>query len=142
MPAEVTAPVATVTTPVVAAPAPTVTVATLTQIPDEPTPLEPAAPADQNDSAVQGANREIADEEVPLAVMSDDTNNDIVEIQDEESPLAAGFDKNGKRHWWWWILLVIAAITGKTAYDKKNKKGIFAEKAVAGSNEESEDTEE
>ena len=65
----------------------------------------------------------------------------MVEIPDEESALASGFAKNGKRHFWWWILAIIAAITGKTAYDKKNKKGIFAEKATV-NNEESEDTEE
>lgn len=130
-------------TPTAQAPAPAATVATLTQIPDEPTPLAPAAPAEQNNNVAQGTTTQIADEEVPLAVMSDDTNNDVVEIKDEESALAAGFDKHGKRTFWWWILLVIAAITGgKTAYDKKNKKGIFAEKAKVNGNEESEDTEE
>ena len=136
-----TAPTATVVTPVAAAPAPAATVAAVTQIADTPTPLAPTVPAQQNTNAAQGTT-EIADEEVPLAVMNDDTNNDVVEIEDEKTALADGIAKTGKRHWWWWILVIIAAITGKTAYDKKNKKGIFAEKAVATGEEESENTEE
>ena len=115
--------------------------AAVTQIADTPTPLAPTVPAQQNTNAAQGTT-EIADEEVPLAVMNDDTNNDVVEIEDEKTALADGIAKTGKRHWWWWILAIIAAITGKTAYDKKNKKGIFAEKAVATGEEESENTEE
>ncbi len=137
-----TAPTATVVTPVAAAPAPAAAVATVVQIADTPTPLAPAAPVEQNTNAAANATTEITDEEVPLAVMNDETNNDVVEIEDEKTALADGLNKNGKRHWWWWILVIIAAITGKTAYDKKNKKGIFAEKAVATGEEESENTEE
>jgi hypothetical protein len=86
----------------------------------------------------------IEDEQVPLAVNDEDlgdneeviapedtnTANDagIVGIEDEDTPLGAAEEIGTKRKWYWWILLIIAAITGKTGYDKKNKKNLFAEK--------------
>ncbi len=67
---------------------------------------------------------------MPLAVTSQEEDTGLTEIEDEEVPLAAvGEQEQPATHgFWWWILLIIAAVTGKTAYDKKNKKGIFAEK--------------
>ena len=106
------------------------------EIEDEATPLAPT---------VDGTGiTEIEDEEVPLAVIDETEDmDDVVEIEDEEAPLANGKSRNrGKRVWWWWILVIIAAITGKTAYDKKNKKGIFAEKAVAENTDNTEDKEQ
>jgi hypothetical protein len=90
----------------------------------------------------------IEDEQVPLAVNDEDdfaddaeviapentnTANDtgIVGIEDEETPLAASTVAETHRKWYWWILLIIAAITGKTGYDKKHKKNLFAEKDKA-----------
>lgn len=68
----------------------------------------------------------IADEEVPLGVLEDEN---VVELEDNMTPLAPSVDAK-KSVWWWWILIV-AAVTGtagKTAYDKKHKKGLFKEK--------------
>ena len=77
----------------------------------------------------------VEEEEVPLAVVDlddeDGAEEELVSIDDEEAPkanldLADGPAKHG--YWWSIIPLVVAGITGKTVYDKKNKKGIFAEK--------------
>jgi hypothetical protein len=87
----------------------------------------------------------IEDEQVPLGVNEDEETADDaeaavigdtnvadevgnVEIEDEETPLAGAEDTETVRKWYWWILLIIAAITGKTGYDKKHKKNLFAEK--------------
>ena len=66
-----------------------------------------------------------------MAVNEEATENvDTTTIQDEDTALAAmaQVEEGTKHTFWWWILLIIATITGKTAYDKKHKKGIFAEK--------------
>jgi hypothetical protein len=89
----------------------------------------------------------IEDEQVPLAVNEEDLGDDeeviapedtnasndtgIVGIEDEETPLGAMEETGTRRKWYWWILLIIAAITGKTGYDKKHKKNLFAEKDKA-----------
>ena len=76
---------------------------------------------------------EIGNETVPLTVgASEDDTQDVVNIGETdvakaamigipEAPAAAG-------GLWSWILGVIAFISGKTAKDKKNEKGVFAEK--------------
>ena len=76
---------------------------------------------------------EIDNETVPLTVgASEDDTQDVVNIGETdvakaamigipEAPAAAG-------GLWSWILGVIAFISGKTAKDKKNEKGVFAEK--------------
>ena len=82
---------------------------------------------------------EIADEDVPLGVV-DETETEATNIEEEDVPLASGVEKNAKRVWWWWIPAIAAALTGgKTAYDKKNKKGIFKEKAVAANEQKKSD---
>jgi hypothetical protein len=86
----------------------------------------------------------IEDEQVPLGVEDEETADDAgaavigdanvadetgnVVIEDEETPLAGAEETETVRKWYWWILLIIAAITGKTGYDKKHKKNLFAEK--------------
>lgn len=72
---------------------------------------------------------DIADDEVPLGVL-DEEEEATVSIDDEETPLAADVATK-KNIWWWWIPVVAAAVTGtagKTAYDKKHEKGLFAPK--------------
>ena len=67
-------------------------------------------------------------ESVPEAVaeeVSEEVKETVV-IDEEETPLDA---MDGKRHNWWWLLLVALGLaSGKTAYDKKNEKGVFAKK--------------
>ena len=75
----------------------------------------------------------IADEDVPLAVLEDeDDTADVVNIEDEETPLAANVNANegasAARRFWWWVLAVVGSITGKVSYDKENKKNLFAER--------------
>lgn len=67
---------------------------------------------------------------MPLPVITEEEDAGITEAEDEQVPLASMKQEEAadKRGFWWWIIPVIAAVTGKTAYDKKNKKGIFAEK--------------
>lgn len=75
----------------------------------------------------------IEEEEVPLGV-EDEAVEEIVE--DNDVPLGSGGEETEgelirrKKHWSI-IPLIVAAVTGKTYYDKKNKKGIFAEKDTA-----------
>jgi hypothetical protein len=84
------------------------------------------------------ANIEIEDEEVPLAVLDDEDDATVeIEIEDEDTPLGAQAAEGPIKRLWWWVLAIIAAITGKTSYDKKNKKGIFAEKATEDNSEKS-----
>ena len=46
-----------------------------------------------------------------------------VEIEDEETPLAAGITPDGiKRAWWWWIVAIFSALTGKLMHDANKKK--------------------
>ena len=68
--------------------------------------------------------------EVPLAVEEDttvdiieETGAEIIDIEDEETPMASGIKK------WnfpWWIVAVVGAVFGgvaaKTGYDRKHKK--------------------
>ncbi|MCM1223236.1 MAG: hypothetical protein NC548_53165 [Lachnospiraceae bacterium] len=88
------------------------------------------AAAQEADAAAE--SMELADEEVPLAVTGgDEADTELLELEDEEVPLAnmEAAEQNGRNGFWWSIIpLVAAATAGKTAYDKKHKKGIFAEK--------------
>ena len=80
----------------------------------------------------------IEEEEVPLAVMAEEEDDtEVTQIEDETTPLASGGAESVGRRFWWWVLAIVAAITGKTSYDKKNKKGIFAEKTVDENSENS-----
>ena len=78
----------------------------------------------------------IDDEVVPLGVVED--TDTTANIEDEAVPLAAGVEKETKQAWWWWLAAIFAALTGKTVYDKKSKKGIFKEKIAAGDAEKTE----
>jgi hypothetical protein len=67
-----------------------------------------------------------------LGVLGDEDEDNasvLLEIEDEETPLGAmnTMMACNCKIYWWWLLAIIAAITGKTAYDEKNKKGIFAQ---------------
>jgi hypothetical protein len=87
-------------------------------------------------NAVNADDAEVIDDEpVPLAVNEEDDNtteaDTMVEIEDEETPLAAAEEnptKTGRGGLLAGFAAVVAAIAGKTAYDKKNKKNLFAEK--------------
>ncbi len=83
-------------------------------------------------STLPGDNGANATEEetVPLPVIGEEEDAVITEAEDENVPLASlkQEEETDKRGFWWWIIPIVAAVTGKTAYDKKNKKGIFAEK--------------
>ena len=106
---------------------PNAAVPTAANVTPAATPAVTPNPVDNNNTdAVQN----VEDEQVPLGVNDEENQNDTnTVIEDEQTPLAANEEKQPEKHnFWWWILAVIAGITGKTAYDKKNKKGIFTEK--------------
>ena len=68
----------------------------------------------------------IDDGDVPLA-----QEVETVAIDENETPLVDSVVNSNKKSIWWWWILIVAAITGtagKTAYDKKHKKGLFKEK--------------
>ena len=55
------------------------------------------------------------------AVNEEDDN--LQNIEDEDTPLAAGGTaKDGIKTWWWWIAAAVAAITGKGVYDNRRRK--------------------
>jgi hypothetical protein len=99
----------------------------------------PAAAQAAVTPAVNAANADdadvIDDEPVPLAVNEEDDStteaDTMVEIEDEDTPLAAAEEnptKTGRGGLIAGIAAVAAVIAGKTTYDKKNKKNLFAEK--------------
>ena len=88
----------------------------------------------QRYAEVEEALVEVEEEEVPLAVVELDPEEELVQVEEEEVPLAE-VELEDNKNWWWWLLGAAAAATGKAAYDKKNKKGIFAEKATDVSDE-------
>ena len=106
-------PATTITAAEVPTAAATPTLAT-TPAPAAATPTAPAVPAAQDNTPIQ-------DPQVPLAVNEDEA--DIHNIEDEDTPLAAGGTaKDGIRTWWWWIAAAVAAITGKGVYDNRRRK--------------------
>ncbi len=85
-------------------------------------------PADEGDGL-----QAVEDEEVPLAVMEDEEDTaGLEEVEDEDVPLAAPaqIQEGSKyaKYATWSIIPILAAIAGKTAYDKKYRKGLFAGK--------------
>ena len=93
------------------------------------TPVAPVAPAAPAPAAVPAAtpaapaapNTPIQDAQVPLAVNEDEDN--LQNIEDEDTPLAAGGTaKDGIKTWWGWIAAAVAAITGKGVYDNRRRK--------------------
>ena len=79
----------------------------------KPAKAAPAAPAAQNTP--------IQDAQVPLGVNEEEDN--LQNIEDEDTPLAAGGTaKDGIKTWWWWIAAAVAAITGKGVYDNRRRK--------------------
>lgn len=95
------------------APAPATTITPAATPLAAATPVAPAAPAAQNTP--------IQDAQVPLAVNEEDDN--LQNIEDEDTPLAAGGTaKDGIKTWWWWIAAAVAAITGKGVYDNRRRK--------------------
>lgn len=61
------------------------------------------------------------DAQVPLGVNEEEDN--LQNIEDEDTPLAAGGTaKDGIKTWWWWIAAAVAAITGKGVYDNHRRK--------------------
>ena len=108
--------VAPVTTPITPAATP---LAAATPV----APVAPAAPAPAATPAATPAaqNTPIQDAQVPLAVNDDEDN--LQNIEDEDTPLAAGGTaKDGIKTWWWWIATAVAAITGKGVYDNRRRK--------------------
>jgi hypothetical protein len=92
----------------------------------------PLAAADNNETDAVN----IDDDQVPLAVR-EDADEVATSIEDETVPLASGASQEAKRRLWWWVLAIVGSITGKTSYDKKNKKGIFKEVSTAQNTDES-----
>ena len=90
------------------------------------TPVAPAAPAPAavpaaTPAAPAAPNTPIQDAQVPLAVNEDEDN--LQNIEDEDTPLAAGGTaKDGIKTWWGWIAAAVAAITGKGVYDNRRRK--------------------
>lgn len=81
----------------------------------------PAAPAPAAPAAPAVPNTPIQDAQVPLGVNEDEDN--LQNIEDEDTPLAAGGTaKDGIKTWWWWIAAAVAAITGKGVYDNRRRK--------------------
>ena len=114
----VNAPVAPVTTPITPAATP---LAAATPV----VPVAPAAPAPAPAAATPAApaaqNTPIQDAQVPLGVNEEEDN--LQNIEDEDTPLAAGGTaKDGIKTWWWWIAAAVAAITGKGVYDNRRRK--------------------
>lgn len=84
-------------------------------------PAAPVAPAPAAPAAPAAQNTPIQDAQVPLAVNEEDDN--LQNIEDEDTPLAAGGTaKDGIKTWWWWIAAAVAAITGKGVYDNRRRK--------------------
>ena len=83
-------------------------------------PASTLATAEVLEAAEEGLV-EVEDEEVPLAVIDLEPEEELVQVEDEEVPLAE-VELEDKKSWWWLLLAIAAAITGKTVYDKKNKK--------------------
>ena len=55
-------------------------------------------------------------------LVNEDEDN-LQNIEDEDTPLAAGGTaKDGIKTWWWWIAAAVAAITGKGFYDNRRRK--------------------
>ena len=87
------------------------------------TPITPAATplAAATPVAPAAQNTPIQDAQVPLAVNEEDDN--LQNIEDEDTPLAAGGTaKDGIKTWWWWIAAAVAAVTGKGVYDNRRRK--------------------
>lgn len=123
-----TAPVADAATPPAPGPVlPTAPADDTTTIDDDPTPLG-NVPEEDAEIPIED------EEEVPLGVADEeeDDGGEVVDLEEEETPLAEfepEAESKGKLSAWWSIIpIVAAAVAGKTGYDKKHKKGIFAEK--------------
>ena len=67
----------------------------------------------------------IGNGEVPLGLKTDGEEIHKVTLAENQAPKTSAVDVKAPKGLWAWILALIAAITGKTAYDKKNEKGIF-----------------
>ena len=64
---------------------------------------------------------QIDDEEVPLAVVEDDEPTDLVEVEDEDVPLAIPEAQEAGRLWWSWIPVIGAVASAVEGY-RQNKK--------------------
>jgi hypothetical protein len=91
--------------------------------------LKARSATDTADIADMETAADVEDEQVPLGVVDEEEmSDDLTQIDDEETPLAATEQTATHRTWYWWILAIIAVVAGKAGYDKKNKKNLFAEK--------------
>ena len=103
------------------APAPATTITPAATPLAAATPVAPAAPAPAAPAAPAAQNTPIQDAQVPLGVNEEEDN--LQNIEDEDTPLAAGVTaKDGIKTWWWWIAAAVAAITGKGVYDNHRRK--------------------
>ena len=106
-------------------------VAGVSTISDASVPLGAAMNAPVNDfMEVKDLGTSISDEEIPLKVNmkeidTDDIDEGYTKIEDED---VARMGAEKSRVWWYWILIIIGLATGKTTYDKKNKRFVFVEK--------------
>lgn len=51
-----------------------------------------------------------------------DADQGIVEIEDEETPLAAGNQADAKMSWWWLLIVALLGATGYKLYQNHQKK--------------------
>lgn len=138
-PAE-TAPVAAVVTPIMPAPV----------VVGDATDDAAVLGARTREDGIEGSAEEVGtgedilggdgmhEEEIPLGVRGDDVEeveSEKLVIIEDENVAKANIGVEKKRNWWWLLLLIAAFITGKTAYDKKNEKGIFATEDTEANNE-------
>ena len=102
------------------APAPATTITPAATPLAAATPVAPAAPAPAAPAAPAAQNTPIQDAQVPLGVNEEEDN--LQNIEDEDTPLAAGGTAKDGIKTWWWIAAAVAAITGKGVYDNHRRK--------------------
>ena len=84
-------------------------------------PAGGAAPVAE-DEGLENDLIQIDDEEVPLAVVEDDEPTDLVEVEDEDVPLAIPEAQEAGRGWWSWIPVIGAVASAVESYREKKKE--------------------
>ena len=74
--------------------------------------------ATANNAAVE--EQEISDEDIPL-VAGDQEEEDVVSIDDEDSPLAVSSEKS-RWNWWWLLIVAACGAAGVYVYEHNKKK--------------------
>lgn len=74
--------------------------------------------ATANNATVE--EQEISDEDTPL-VAGDQEEEDVVSIDDEDSPLAVSSEKS-RWNWWWLLIVAACGVAGVYVYENNKKK--------------------